>query len=103
MAIVIVERWSIRPEKMVRIQEFLEDLPKWKEFDESFGGKLLGVFNTLIGDGPFSNYMAVFTMPDMATWERVLTEEAPKRMAEELKRWNEMTTNYSITVMQQVL
>lgn len=99
--IVIVEKWTIRPEKMSQIQEFLNDLPTWKKFDESYGGKVLGVFNTLVGESPSSRFMGIFTMPDWNTWGRALSE-APTRMPKETKRWNEMITNSSTEIMQQL-
>lgn len=101
MTIVIVEKWTIRPEMMSRIQDFLNDLPTWKKFDESYGGKILGVFNTVIGESPNSRFMGVFTMPDWATWGRALSE-AETKMAEESKRWNEMITDASTEIMQQI-
>ena len=101
MTIVVVEKWTIRPEMMPRLQEFLNDLPKWKKFDESYGGKVLGVFNTLIGESPNSRFMGIFTMPDWETWGRALSE-AEMRMPEESKRWNEMITNASTEITQQV-
>lgn len=101
MTIVVVEKWTITPEKMPHIQELLNDLPAWKKFDESYGGKVLGVFNTLVGESPNSRFMGIFTMPDWDTWGRALSE-AGTRMPEETKRWNEMITNASTELMQQV-
>jgi len=101
MTIVIVEKWTIRPEMMSKIQDFLNDLPKWRKLDEAYGGKSLGLFRTIIGEGPSARFMAVFTMPDWATWGKLLSE-AGNRMPEEAKRWNEMVTNSSTEIMEQV-